>query len=201
MSFSNVYFSPLLNWICNFLNKLIATASIWKILSSIAPDPPGFRKAFTLRFNIKSSLMKLLCTLMCLFEGTPFQPLWLEFLLHPLSTLLIAIFQTHDNITRGNSQRPSARSATQPAHHRDIAPLPNSQFLPPKLSSEPFCVAARRWRTSPLTSSTLTLSPSSSSYSSPAQPSILSFAKSSFHTLAFLLIWYLLDGRGRVVIF
>ena len=117
--------------------------------------------------------MILLCTLTRLCEGTPLQPLQplqLNFLSHPCSTLLIYIFYRHDNITRVKSHRTPARSATQPAHHRNIAPLPTSQLYPAKVSAAPFRVAACHWRTFPLTSSSLTLSLSSSSSSLPRPP-------------------------------
>ena len=80
------------------------------------------------RFNSKCSLLKLLCTLARLYKGTPLQPHILDFLSHPRSTLHISIFCRHDNITRGKAHRPSARSTTQSAHYRDIAPLPTSQL-------------------------------------------------------------------------
>ena len=80
----------------------------------------------TFLFNSKCSILELLCTLARLCEGTPLQPLRLDFLSHPRSTLQIDIFRRHDNRIRGKSQRPSARSATQPSHYHDIAPLPTS---------------------------------------------------------------------------
>ena len=56
--------------------------------------------------SVKCSLLKLLCNLARLCEGTPPQPLWLEFLgidfpSHPRSKLPFITFSGKDNRTRG----------------------------------------------------------------------------------------------------
>ena len=67
----------------------------------------------TFCFNIKSSLLKLLCTLARLCEGTPIQPLRLDFLSHPRSTLRFAI------IAGMTTEQGESHSAHQ------LAPIPN----------------------------------------------------------------------------
>ena len=96
----------------------------------------------TFRLNIKSSLLKLLCTLARLCEGTPFQPLRLNFLSHPRSTLRIAIFCRHDNRTRGKAciahmsallspTSPTSPTSSTPRHRY---PPPTSYLSPAKVS-------------------------------------------------------------------
>ena len=94
-------------------------------------------KMLTFCFNIKSSLLKLLCTLARLCEETPLQPLRLNFLPHPHSTLRIAFFRRHDNRTRVKACRAyisALRSPTCSPH--DITPPRTSHLSPAKLISK-----------------------------------------------------------------
>ena len=90
------------------------------------------QRHLTFRFNIISSLLKLLCILARICEGTLLQPLRLDFILHLLSTLRIEFFCRYDNITRGKSQHPSACPTNQPPRYRDIPPLPTYHYNPPR---------------------------------------------------------------------
>ena len=86
----------------------------------------------TFCFNIKSSLLKLLCILTHICEVNPLQLLPIKFLSHPRSTFLIAIFYRHDNIIRGKSQRPSARSAFKQPTTAASRPYPPIKYNPTK---------------------------------------------------------------------
>ena len=95
--------------------------------------------------------MILLCTFAHLCEGTHLQPLRLDFLSHPRSTLRIAIFRRHDNRKRGKSCRAhmsALRSPTcSPPRHRSPPHLP---IIPIQVNIQdrtaPSIVAAHRWK-------------------------------------------------------
>ena len=62
----------------------------------------------TFRSNVKCSLLKLLFTFACLCEGTPLQPLKLDFFgidfpSHPRSQFTFLTFRGQDNRTRGKA--------------------------------------------------------------------------------------------------
>ena len=103
----------------------------------------------TFRFNCKYSLLKLLCTLARLCEGTPFQPLRLDFFginfpSLPRSQLPFLTFRWQDN--KGKSaQSPWARSAPQLANPRDIQSHPISHLSISKVISIP-CRSITRLR-------------------------------------------------------
>ena len=96
----------------------------------------------TYRFNCKYSLLKLLCTLARLCEGTPFQPLrldffWINFSSHPRSQLSFLTFsgQAGQHNKGKGAQSPWARPAPQPSHTIYIAPPPTYHVSPTKLIS------------------------------------------------------------------
>ena len=69
----------------------------------------------TFRFNIISSLLKLLRTLTRLCEGTPLQPLRLDFFGStlpriPSQNCHFSLFSEQENITRGKSRRAYERN-------------------------------------------------------------------------------------------
>ena len=59
----------------------------------------------TFLFNVKSSLLYVLCTLTRLSDETPLQPLRLDFPSHPRSILLIVMFYSYDKRTMGKACR------------------------------------------------------------------------------------------------
>ena len=93
------------------------------------------------RFNSKCSLVKLLCTLARLGEGTLLQPLRLDFFgidfpLHPRSQLPYLFVLIAGRKTRGNARRAHERAPlpnlTTPA---TIAPPPSSHLSPAQVSA------------------------------------------------------------------
>ena len=113
----------------------------------------GYTRSYYLHFNIKSSLLKLLCTLARLCEGTPLQPLRLNFFeidfpSHPRSKLLFLTFREHSgqqNKGKG-AQILWAHSAPQFAHHHHIAPFPPTSHLSPAKVSALHVNSRCRWR-------------------------------------------------------
>ena len=86
----------------------------------------------TFCFSSKYSLLKLLSNIRHLCEGTHLQPLRLDFLSHPHSTLWTAIFGSHENITRGKAPAPisvlSYPTSPPSRHHAPIhLPIINRQ--------------------------------------------------------------------------
>ena len=136
----------------------------------------------TFCFNSKSSLLKLLCTLVRLFEGTPLQPLILDFFLinfplHPRSKLLFFTFCGQDN--KGESaQSPQARYYHQTAHPRDIETHPISHVYTSKVSSTPRHAIPQSPRASGITFS-------------------LHFAKPFLQALTLFSLFYCIGGRER----
>ena len=94
----------------------------------------------TFRSITKCSLLKLLCTLARLCEGTPLQPLQLDFFriyfpFNPLSLLPFLTFSGQGKKGIG-AHIPWARSAPQPAHPQHIPPLNTSHLSPAKVTSK-----------------------------------------------------------------
>ena len=92
---------------------------------------------YTFYFNIKSSLLILLFTPARLCEGTPLQPLRLDFFgidfpSHPRSQLPFLTFcgQAGQQNKGKVAQIPWVRSATQPSHPIDISPPPHLPSIP-----------------------------------------------------------------------
>ena len=97
-------------------------------------------KFYTFRSNIKSSLLKLLCTLLCLCEGNPFQPFGLnsfkiDFLSHICSQFPFLNF--HGQAGQKNKgkgiQSPWVCSASQTSQPCKIAAPPISHLSTAKV--------------------------------------------------------------------
>ena len=93
----------------------------------------------TFHFNSKYSLLELSCTLARLCQGTPLQPLRLDFFginfpSRPWSQLPFLTFSGQDNKGKG-AQIPRAFYAPQIIHPRDIVPQTISHLSTAKVSS------------------------------------------------------------------
>ena len=97
-------------------------------------------KKVNLNFHyiIRYELFKLLCTLVLLWEGAPLRPLRLNFLSHPRSTLLIAIFCRHDTRTKEKACITHISATLSPTclPLRYCAPPPTFHLSPVKVSSK-----------------------------------------------------------------
>ena len=126
----------------NCSTYLLMVIHIWLVFT---------RKSPNFYSNIKSSLLKLLCTVAHLCEVTLLQPIRLDFFgidftSYPWSQFLFSTFRGQagqQNKWKG-AQIPLVRSAPQPAHPRDIAPHPISQLSIDKLSYTPRCAISYR---------------------------------------------------------
>ena len=110
---------------------------------------------YTFGFNIKYSLLKLLCTLARLYEGTSLQPLRLDFFGSPFPCILAQIFHfsflQEGKYNKGKgTQIPWEHSAPQPAHPINIVPCPISHLSTDKVSSTPRCAIPRHHTPLPL---------------------------------------------------
>ena len=99
------------------------------------------------RYIIESSLLKLLCSLLCLFEVIPLQPLRLDFFginfpSYPQSQLPFINFR--GQVNKGKvAQSPWLRSPPKPDHNRDMVIYPISHLFTAKVGFTPHCAIPR----------------------------------------------------------
>ena len=108
---------------------------------------------FTFHFNIKYSLLELLCTPTRLYEGTPLQLLQLDLFRLTFPSILaqnchLSLFSVRDNTTRGwmhiSYERSPLPNRTTPTTFLHLPLIPQKGKL--QACTATFCVTARHWR-------------------------------------------------------
>ena len=126
-------------WFTTHILLLFAHNTIWTHIEK-GYTLCAYRIISTFHSNVKSSLLKLLCTLARLCVGTPLQPLRLDFFIidfpsHPCSQLPFLAFCGQENRTRVKARRSHDRYLLPSVLTPETSPPPISHSPPSKVSS------------------------------------------------------------------